>query len=98
MNGYEWDERKRQENAEKHEIDFTAIYNFNWDTAVYNSNDWHGEERWVATNYIGDRLYTVIYTWRGHRRRIISLRKARPGGDERLCPSLSRATIMPYTR
>jgi len=76
VNEYEWDERKRQENAEKHEIDFTAIYNFDWDTAVYNSNDWHGEERWVATNYIGDRLYTVIYTWRGHRRRIISLRRA----------------------
>ena len=76
MNEYEWDERKRQENAEKHEIDFTAIYDFEWATAVYNSNDAHGEERVVATNYIGDRLYTVVYTWRGDRRRIISLRRA----------------------
>jgi len=39
MNDYEWDERKRQENADKHKIDFTAIYDFEWDTAVYNSND-----------------------------------------------------------
>ena len=78
MNQYEWDERKRRENVEKHEIDFTAIYNFDWDTAVYNSNDWHGEERWVATNYIGigTRLHTVVYTWRGDKRRIISLRIA----------------------
>ena len=78
MNNYEWDERKRRENAEKHDIDFTAIYDFQWDDAVYNSNDAHGEERWVATNYIGNRLYTVVYTWRGDVRRIISLRKASP--------------------
>ena len=82
MDDYEWDERKRQENAEKHEIDFTAIYEFEWDTAVYNSNDAHGEERVVATNYIGNRLYTVVYTWRGDRRRIISLRRA-SGREER---------------
>ena len=56
VNDYEWDERKRQENADKHKVDFTAIYAFEWDTAVYNSNDAHGEERWVATGYIGDRL------------------------------------------
>ncbi len=76
MNNYEWDERKRQENVEKHEIDFTAIYNFAWDTVVQRSNTTHGELRWVATSYIGDRLYTIVYTWRDDRRRIISLRRA----------------------
>lgn len=81
MNDYEWDERKRQENADKHKIDFTAIYEFEWDTVVYNSNDTHGEERWVVTGYIGDRLHRVIYTWRGSRRRIISLRKTNPRED-----------------
>ena len=45
MNDYEWDERKRRENTDKHKIDFNAIYEFEWDTAVYNSNDAHGEER-----------------------------------------------------
>ena len=81
MNDYEWDERKRQENVDKHDIDFTAIYNFEWDTAVYNSNDTHGEERWVATGYIGNRLHRVVYTWRGDQRRIISLRKTNPRED-----------------
>lgn len=76
MNQYEWDERKRRDNADKHEIDFTAIYNFDWDTAVERSNTTHDELRWVATSYIGDRLYTVVYTWREDRRRIISLRRA----------------------
>ena len=28
MNEYEWDERKRQENAEKHEIDFNCDSQF----------------------------------------------------------------------
>ena len=78
MNEYEWDERKRQENADKHKIDFTAIYEFEWDTAVYNSNDAHGEERVVATSYVGTRLHTVVYTLREGRKRIISLRKASP--------------------
>lgn len=76
MSNYEWDEPKRQENVEKHGVDFTAVYDFEWGTAVYNSNDWHGEERWIATNYIGTRLHTVVYTWRGDKRRIISLRIA----------------------
>lgn len=76
MNEYEWDERKRQENAEKHEINFTAIYDFEWNTAVYNSNDTHGEERLAATSYIGTRLHTVVYTLREDRKRIISLRVA----------------------
>lgn len=82
MDKYEWDEGKRQENADKHKVDFTAIYEFEWDTAVERSNTTHGELRWVATNYIGDHLYTVVYTWRGDRRRIISLRRA-SGQEER---------------
>lgn len=73
---YEWDEAKRRENLEKHAIDFAEIGGFEWDDAVYNSNSTHGELRWVVTGYIGDRLYKVIYTVRGNRRRIISLRKA----------------------
>ncbi|MYC34862.1 MAG: BrnT family toxin [Chloroflexi bacterium] len=81
MSNCEWDERKRAENADKHKVDFTAIYDFDWDTAVYNSNYMHGEERWVVTGYIGARLHRVVYTWRGDRRRIISLRKTNPRED-----------------
>ena len=43
-----------------------------------DSND---EMRYLAIGYIGDVLHTVIYTERGNRIRIISLRKA--SNDER---------------
>lgn len=46
---------------------------------MYNSNDIHGEERSVATSYIGTRLHTVVYTLRDGRKRIISLRIASRG-------------------
>ena len=39
----------------------------------------YGETRFIATGPIaafGDRLFVVIYTWRGSVRRVISLRKA----------------------
>ncbi len=78
MNDYEWDAAKRRENADKHTVDFAEIYAFDWDTAMYNSNDTHGERRLVVTGYIGMRRHTVVYTWRDSRKRIISLRKASP--------------------
>lgn len=73
---YEWDEAKRLSNLEKHRVDFSSIYSFDWSTATYEPSPRFGEFRWVATGYIGERLYRVVYTDRGEQRRIISLRKA----------------------
>lgn len=73
---YEWDEAKRLSNIAKHQIDFTAMNDFEWETAHEEESNRYGEERVAATGYIGDRLHYVIYTRRGDRRRIISLRKA----------------------
>jgi uncharacterized DUF497 family protein len=64
------------ENGDKHKVAFTAIYGFEWDTAVYNPNDTHGEECLVSTSYVGTRRHTVAYTRREGRKRIISLRIA----------------------
>ncbi len=36
----------------------------------------YGERRFIAYGTIEDRLFVCVYTWRGQRRRIISLRKA----------------------
>ena len=55
---------------------FTGLSDFAWGTALYNSNTTHGEVRHMVTGYIGIRLHTVIYTERGGRLRIISLRIA----------------------
>lgn len=75
-NEYEWDEAKRLSNIVKHRIDFTAVNQFEWETASRKASDRYGESRFAATGYIGDRLYVVIYTMRGDKRRIISLRRA----------------------
>ena len=51
---------------------------FEWETAVIASSSRHGETRYVAVGYIGDRLHYVVYTMREGKYRIISLRKANP--------------------
>ena len=74
---YEWDEAKRQDNLAKHRgVDFSDMDAFEWETAVISSSPRHGEARYVALGYIGDRLHCVVYTVRGDKCRIISLRKA----------------------
>ena len=75
---YEWDEAKRRANRAKHRLDFTAIEAFDWGTASTKPDSRHGEPRFVATGYIGSRLHIVVYTERGDRLRIISMRKANP--------------------
>lgn len=73
---YEWDDAKNEANIEKHRIGFEALHGFEWGTAIVNATRRHGEARYIATSYIGPRLHTVIYTERGDRTRIISLRRA----------------------
>lgn len=55
---------------------FEVIEEFEWETAVIRSRDRHGESRWVAVGYIGNRLYHLVYTMRSERVRVISLRRA----------------------
>ncbi len=49
---------------------------FEWQTAAISPSPRRGEARYVALGYIGDRLHYVVYTMRGGKCRIISLRKA----------------------
>ena len=72
----EWDEAKRRETLVQRGTNFAAMAGFDWDTATVERSDRQGEARWAATGYIEDRLYRVVYTERGNRRGIISLRKA----------------------
>ena len=73
---YEWDGHKRRENLQKHRVDFAAVNDFEWETAVIEFDDRHDEPRWVAIGYIGFRLFTVVYTNRGDMTRIISVRRS----------------------
>ncbi len=73
---YEWDEAKHIENLAKHEIGFTEMDRFEWNTATFDFDDYYPEPRWTATGYIGLNMYRVVYAIRGNNYRIISLRKA----------------------
>jgi uncharacterized DUF497 family protein len=75
---YEWDEAKRAANIADHRIDFTAVYDFDWETAVFDIDDRedYGELREIAVGFIGERLYVIIFTRRRQTIRIISLRRA----------------------
>ena len=73
---YEWDEKKRRANLEKHGIDFNAVYDFDWATAFFLPDDRSGEFRTKAYGLIESRLHLLVYTVRGSSTRIISLRKA----------------------
>ena len=79
---FEWDEAKRQENLEKHRLDF-------WDArAIFDgrpvtnlSSHKNDEARFISVAQIEKRFYTVVWTWRAEQRRIISFRRAQDGEE-----------------
>jgi len=75
---FEWDEKKARSNRAKHGVDFESIRDFDFDTALYATDDAtnYGEERFLAIGLIGLRVYALVFTKRGDRIRVISLRKA----------------------
>ena len=74
---YEWDDAKRRSNLAKHGVDFLSIDEFDWERATVVPDIGHIEERWIATGYIGFRLYVVVFTEpEKNCIRVISLRKA----------------------
>ena len=73
---YKWDEKKNKANIEAGCPGFEAVEEFEWETAVIFPSSRSGESRWGAIGYIGDRLHYIVYSRRGDRRRIISLRRA----------------------
>lgn len=73
---FEWDEAKRAANLAKHRIDFEAAGSFGWADALIEPSPQGGEMRYAATGYIGQRLHQLVFTMRGERLRIISLRRA----------------------
>ena len=79
---YEWDENKRRTNRAKHGVDFAAMRAFDWETARIEAVDHPEEPRWIGHGVIGSRLL-VVFTERDNRVRIISLRKANPGEEQR---------------
>ena len=75
---WDWDEPKRQATLLLRGLDFAMVRDFDLDTAVIDPDDRrdYGEARFKATGMIDGRLFITIFTPRGERFRLISLRKA----------------------
>lgn len=75
---FEWDPQKAAANRSKHGVDFADAVEVFHDEMALTVDDIDGEEQRFVT--IGadalNRILVVVYTWRGHRIRIISVRKA----------------------
>ena len=76
----EWDEEKRRTNLAKHGVDFEAIVRF-FEGPTFERIDErraYSEDRIIATGVVAEEELTVVYTWRGNSRRVISARRAHP--------------------
>lgn len=80
---FEWDEDKRLSNLGKHKLDFRVAQRlFDGRPLFTTINVDHDEPRWVSTGVHEYRYYTVVWTERDEKIRIISFRRAR-GAEER---------------
>ena len=76
--GFEWDEEKRLSNLEKHSLDFSsADLIFDGRPRRTWLSDFVAERRYLTTALVNGRLVTMVWTERGDRIRVISLRRAR---------------------
>ncbi|MBV8566288.1 MAG: BrnT family toxin [Methylobacteriaceae bacterium] len=75
---FEWDEAKRIANLQKHGLDFRdAGRLFDGRDVIVAPSKWAAEDRYVLTGLNEGKFYTIVWTWRGQARRIISFRRAR---------------------
>jgi uncharacterized protein len=75
---FEWDEHKSRWNREHRGFDFlfaSRIFSGDFVEQRDERRD-YGETRMIAIGTVENLLLTVVYTWRGDRRRIISARIA----------------------
>ena len=84
LNMFEWNENKRLETIESRGLDFLrATTIFDGRKFVTLRSKYKDEERFVTIATMDDgKFYSVIWTWRGEVRRIISFRRAW-NGEER---------------
>lgn len=90
IDDFEWDDAKSEANLRKHGVSFEVAEALFEDPDLFDGNDARTIGCEVRIRAIGrldrsrplgavrDVLFVCIYTWRGGRRRVISLRRARP--------------------
>jgi uncharacterized DUF497 family protein len=75
---FEWDEDRRESNANKHGIDFREARRiFDGRPILSLPSVYVFEERMLTIDELDGRFVTVVWTQRGEKTRIISARRAR---------------------
>ena len=85
IEGFEWDEDKRQANIAERGVDFRLAAKI-FQNPIMESEDTredYGEQRFRVLGHAGDEYFIVAYTWRGSFRRIISAWKVGDDGKKR---------------
>lgn len=88
---FEWDEAKRQSNLEKHGVDFleAALVFEGPVLTVEDRRKNYGERRFVSLGMVDGIVYSITYTKRNNRIRIISTWKGGRKEHEQLKNRLS---------
>ena len=75
---FEYDEVKNRRNQIKHSISFQSAQKL-WEdvNAIEEKAGYADELRYYRTGMIEGKIFTAVYTWRGWKVRIISVRRAR---------------------
>jgi uncharacterized DUF497 family protein len=73
-----YNQDKNESNILLRGLDFNLVKDFNWFLATIfeDTRKNYGENRFVAIGSIDERIYVVIFTPRGNKIHVISLRKA----------------------
>jgi uncharacterized DUF497 family protein len=74
---FEWDERKRASNADKHGLDFLDAELIFRGPHFHYPSPRHQEDRWVTIGMLDGREVAVVWTARDDAVRLISFRRAR---------------------
>ncbi len=74
----EFDRNKSEKNARERNLPFSMVIDFEWETAISRQDirKDYPEPRYVASGFIGERLYILCFTPIKNGIRIISFRKA----------------------
>ena len=82
---FEWDPIKSEQNTKKHGISFNDALEI-WQavhlTAENIAHSKDGESRGATIGFIQGKLYTAVWTKRGEKIRIISVRRSRSGEEK----------------
>jgi uncharacterized protein len=75
---FDLDSAKNERNIRERNLPFQLAAEFDWTTALILPSDRKGEDRYLATGFLGGKLHALVFTRRGDSLWVISLRRANP--------------------